>query len=276
MKGYIHLGLTMEGTIGMTAGGSNGALRFESHVALVVGGAQGIGKAIARRLAFEGASVVIADIDVEMMEATAREICAEGRNARMVRCDVRESGQVQAMVEQTVQWYERIDVLMYVAGIAPAVPFLEISEATWDDTLDTNLRGGFLVSRAVAPHMVSRRGGKMVFMASTNCWDGEARLGHYNSSKAGLYLLAKTLARELGPYGINSNAVGPGFIRTRLTEPVLRDPEFMKKYDPTKGLIPLGRLGTPEDVAGVALFLASADASYVNGVLLFVDGGQLA
>jgi gluconate 5-dehydrogenase len=124
--------------------------------------------------------------------------------------------------------------------------------------------------------MIERRRGKLVFMGSTNCWDAEAHLGHYNASKAGLYLLAKTLARELGPYGINSNAVGPGFIKTRLTEPVLKDPEFMKKYGTEARLIPLGRLGTPEDVAGPALFLASSDADYVNGVLLFVDGGQLA
>jgi NAD(P)-dependent dehydrogenase (short-subunit alcohol dehydrogenase family) len=179
-------------------------------------------------------------------------------------------------VQQVLDWYGRIDVLMYVAGIAPSVPFFEISEETWDNTLDTNLRGAFLVSKAVTPHMVTRGTGKLVFMASTNCWDAEAQLAHYNVSKAGVFLLAKTLARELGPYGINSNALGPGFIRTRLTEPVFHDPEFMKKYDPSKGLIPLGRLGTPEDVAGPALFLASADASYINGVLLFVDGGQLA
>jgi NAD(P)-dependent dehydrogenase (short-subunit alcohol dehydrogenase family) len=250
--------------------------RFHQQVALVVGGAQGIGKAIAVRLGREAAHVVIADVDCPMTEATVRGMCAEGSDARPVPCDVRNSYQVQQMVQQVLDWYGRVDVLMYVAGIAPAVPFLEISEETWDDTLDTNLRGAFLVSKAITPHMVTRKKGKLVFMASTNCWDAEAHLGHYNASKAGVFLLAKTLARELGPYGINSNALGPGFIRTRLTEPVLRDPEFMKKYDPSKGLIPLGRLGTPEDVAGPALFLASADASYINGVLLFVDGGQLA
>jgi NAD(P)-dependent dehydrogenase (short-subunit alcohol dehydrogenase family) len=156
------------------------------------------------------------------------------------------------------------------------VPFLELDEATWDNTMDTNLRGAFLVSKAVAPCMVAQKRGRFVFIASTNCSDAEARLGHYNASKAGLYLLAKTLARELGPYGISSNAIGPGFIQTRLTAPILRDQEFMRKYGPARGLIPLGRLGTPEDVAGPALFLASADASYINGVLLFVDGGQLA
>jgi NAD(P)-dependent dehydrogenase (short-subunit alcohol dehydrogenase family) len=260
----------------MDENGSRGMMRFTDQVALVVGGAQGIGKAIAMRLGREGAHVAIADVDCPVMEATVREMRAAGADARSLPCDVRDSAQVQAIVQQAVDWHGRIDVLMYVAGIAPAVPFLEISEQTWDDTVDINLRGAFLLSRAVAPHMVVRKRGKLVFMASTNSWDGEASLGHYNASKAGVFLLAKTLARELGPFGINSNALGPGFIKTRLTEPVLRDPEFMKKYDPARGLIPLGRLGTPEDVAGPALFLASEEASFINGVLLFVDGGQLA
>jgi NAD(P)-dependent dehydrogenase (short-subunit alcohol dehydrogenase family) len=266
----------MEVTTGMSRGDLNGTARFKNQVSLVVGGAQGIGKAIAARLAAEGATVVIADIDVPMMNSTVSEMCARGFEVRGMPCDVRDSRQVNAMVGKVLEWYARIDVLMYVTGIAPTVPFLDISETTWDNTMDTNLRGAFLVSKAVTPHMVERRGGRLVFMGSTNCWDAEAHLGHYNASKAGLFLLAKTLARELGPYGINSNAVGPGFIQTRLTEPVLKDEDFMRKYDPTRGLIPLGRLGTPEDVAGPALFLASADASYVNGVLLFVDGGQLA
>jgi NAD(P)-dependent dehydrogenase (short-subunit alcohol dehydrogenase family) len=256
--------------------GTNGVVRFQDQVGLVVGGAQGIGKAIAKRLGREGASVVIADIDCPMMNATVSEMRAAGSCVRGCACDVRDGAQVRAMVDQVIAWHGRIDLLMYISGIAPTVPFAEISEATWDDTLDTNLRGGFLVSKAVLPHMVARKRGSLVFMASTNCWDAEASLGHYNASKAGLYLLAKTLAREYGPYGIRSNAVGPGFIKTRLTQPVLNDPEFMKKYDPARGLIPVGRLGTPEDVAGPALFLASEDASFVNGVLLFVDGGQLA
>jgi NAD(P)-dependent dehydrogenase (short-subunit alcohol dehydrogenase family) len=260
----------------MQNGELNGHARFRDHVALVVGGAQGIGKAIALRLAREGAHVIVSDIDCPKIDQTVEEMCQEHLSAYSVYCDVRDSQQVRDMVTRSVAWRDRIDVLMYVAGIAPSVPFLQISEQTWDDTIDTNLRGAFLVSRALTPHMIERRRGKLIFMGSTNCWDAEAQLGHYNASKAGLYLLAKTLARELGPYGINSNAVGPGFIKTRLTEPVLKDPEFMKKYGAEARLIPLGRLGTPDDVAGPALFLASADADYVNGVLLFVDGGQLA
>ncbi len=246
--------------------------RFEDQVALVVGGAQGIGKAIAARLGREGAHVAIADVDRLMMEATETEISG----SRAWFCDVRDGGQVKEMVREVIAWHGRIDVLMYIAGVAPVAPFLELSEKAWDDTLDVNLRGAFLVAQAVAAHMVERRSGRLVFMASTNAWDGEPLMAHYNASKAGVFLLAKTLARELGRFGIRSNAVGPGFIRTRLTEAVLKDEEFLKKYDPAKGLIPLGRIGVPEDVAGPALFLASSDADFVNGVLLFVDGGQLA
>ena len=151
--------------------------------------------------------------------------------------------------------------------------FTETDERLWAWTLDINVTGAYRVARAVVPHMIKRRRGKLIFMASTNSWDAEAELAPYNVSKAGVFLLAKTLARELGPYGIRSNAIGPGLIRTRLTRPMLNDPKFMRKY---QHLIPAGRIGEPEDIAGPAAFLASSDADYVNGVLLFVDGGQLA
>jgi NAD(P)-dependent dehydrogenase (short-subunit alcohol dehydrogenase family) len=247
--------------------------RFRDQVALVVGGAQGIGKGIAVRLGREGATVVIGDIDLGMMARTSREMAAEGSSVETVSCDVRKRPQVDRMVAQVVRRHQRIDVMMYIAGISGTVPFTKTSEQHWDRIIQVNLRGGFLVARAVVPHMIKQRRGKLVFMASTNSWDAEAELAPYNASKAGLYLLAKTLARELGPYGINSNAIGPGLIRTRLTEPVISDPKFMRKY---KNLLPLGRLGVPEDIAGPATFLASRDADYVTGVLLFVDGGQLA
>jgi 3-oxoacyl-[acyl-carrier protein] reductase len=248
-------------------------LRFRDQVALVVGGAQGIGKAIATRLAREAATLVIADIDKEMMARTAAEIAKGGGNVRTVFCDVLKPRQVQTMVARVIRWYKKIDILMYIAGVSKGVSFLQTDEKLWDWTLDTNLKGAFLVSRAVVPHMVKQRRGKLVFMASTNAWDAEADLAPYNASKAGVFLLAKTLARELGHYGINSNALGPGLIRTRLSEPFLGNRKFMKKYET---LIPVGRVGVPEDIAGPATFLASRDADYVNGVLLFVDGGQLA
>jgi len=247
--------------------------RFEGQVALVVGGAQGIGKAIAVRLAREGARLVIADIDRPMMARTAKEISTAGGCVRTVVCDVQKNSQVERAAAQIIRWYHRIDVMVYVAGVGRCVPFVQTSEKLWDWTQGINLRGGFLFARAVAPQMIKQRSGKLVFMSSTNAWDAEAQLAPYNASKAGLFLLAKTLARELGPFGINSNAIGPGLIRTRMSEPFLKDPVFMKKYE---NLIPVGRVGEPEDVAGPATFLASRDADYVNGVLLFVDGGQLA
>lgn len=247
--------------------------RFRDQVALVVGGAQGIGKAIAMRLAKEGASVVISDIDRRMMKETVQEIRNGGGKTHALACDVRKRRQVEQMVHRVIGRHAKIDVLMYVAGVGQGIPFVETGEEQWDCTLDVNLKGAFLVARNVVPHMVKQRHGKMVFMASTNSWDAEAELAPYNASKAGLFLLAKTLARELGPFGINSNAVGPGLIRTRLTEPFLKNPKFMSKYS---NLIPAGRIGQPEDIAGPATFLASRDADYVNGVLLFVDGGQLA
>ena len=247
--------------------------RFIGQVALVVGGAQGIGKAIAVRLAREGALVLIGDIDRKVMSRTAQENVPNGGNVDTIVCDVRVESQVKRMVAGVIRKHGRIDVLMQIAGVARPASLLKTTTRHYDWTMDTNVKGSFLVARSVLPHMVKRQRGKLVFMASTNSWDAEAELAPYNISKAGVFLLAKTIAREFGRYEINSNALGPGFIRTRLSEWVLEHPLFASKY---KDLIPHGRIGEPEDVAGPAVLLASRDSDYVNGTLLFVDGGPLA
>jgi glucose 1-dehydrogenase len=232
--------------------------RFRGEVAFVAGGARGIGKAIATRLALEGADVVIADIDRTSLSRTAEEIARKGCSVRPVTCDLSKRVQVERSVAKALQWKGKIDVVMQVAGIADPIPFLKMDERAWDRHMDINLKGAFLLAHAVLPPMVKRRSGRLVFMASTNCWDAEPELAHYNDSKARVFLLAKTLAREFGPYGIRSNAIGPGFIRTRLTESFFDNPEYITRY---QSFIPLGRIGDPEDVAGPATFLASHDAN---------------
>src|ERR1700761_7758736 len=139
----------------MDNGKANNLARFKDEVAIVVGAAHGIGKAIAVRLGREGADVVIADVDPEAMETTLQEMRSEGSQCKGVTCDVREEAQVEAAVKQALDWHGRIDILMYIAGIAAAVPFVDLDAATWDNTLDVNLRGAFLTAKAVVPHMVA-------------------------------------------------------------------------------------------------------------------------
>jgi NAD(P)-dependent dehydrogenase (short-subunit alcohol dehydrogenase family) len=249
--------------------------RFLDQVAIVVGGAHGIGKAIGSRLAHEGAHVVIADIDEAALESTASEITNTRGRIETCVCDATQQVDINKVVNRAIHAFGQIDILMYIAGICIPAPFIETDESLWDSTLNVNLKGAFLAARAVVPHMLERRFGRLIFMSSTNSQNGEELQAPYNASKAGIYLLAKTLARELGRFGITSNAVGPGFVRTRLTEPFLQNHEFMKKYE-TGNVIPIGRFAEPEEIAGPAAFLASSDAAYVNGVLLLVDGGLLA
>ena len=165
------------------------------------------------------------------------------------------------------------DILMVNAGIAEEEPFLDHNAGRWDRILAVNLSGAFHTVQAAARLMKERRGGAIVITASTNSYDGEARLAAYNASKAGLLGLVHTAANELGPYQIRVNAVCPGLIRTRLTERHFSDPEVLREYFRA---IPLGRGGLPEEVAHACVFLASPNASYITGATLFVDGGQMA
>lgn len=249
------------------------AKRFEGKVALVTGAARGIGKAIALGLAREGTRTVLVDIDERPLGATARQMSRLGTRVLSIRADVSRSEEVQAMVDQAVKWAGKIDILIHAAGVGKECPFLEVSEDLWDWTLDTNLKGSFLCSQAVARVMAKKKYGKILFLASTNSYDGEEGMSAYNASKAGVALLAQTVARELAPYGIYVNALGPGWILTRLTRPFLKQEGFLENY---LKKIPLGRHGRPSDLVGPALFLVSDEASFVTGTVLIVDGGQLA
>lgn len=249
-------------------------MRFADKVVIVTGGGNGMGRATALRFAREGAAVVVADIESESAARVAHEIRAAGGRALDVAVDVSVRPAVQEMVQRTVAEFGKVDILCAIAGIAGAIPFLEISDEKWDRMLAVNLKGVFLCGQEVARQMIKQgHGGKIINMSSTNGLVGEAEFAHYNAAKFGVVGLTLTMAIELAPYNITVNAVCPGLIRTRLTDDFVADPAFAAEY---RKKIPLGRFGMPDEVAGAFLFLASDDASFITGTTLVIDGGQLA
>ena len=232
---------------------------LNGKTAVVTGGANGIGAATAHLLAQHGASVWILDREPPPAALAARYVSADVTSRASIDAAFAASGVP--------------DILMVNAGIAEEEPFLDHGADRWNRILAVNLSGAFHTIQAAARLMKQRRSGAIVITASTNSYDGEARLAAYNASKAGLLGLVRTAANELGPYQIRVNAVCPGLIRTRLTERHFSDPEILREYFRA---IPLGRGGLPEEVAQACVFLASPQASYITGATLFVDGGQMA
>jgi len=239
-------------------------LGLKGKLAVVTGGANGIGFAAARLLAAHEASVHIFDMEREDPWNAARRIGAAACAADVTN---RES------LDAAFRAVGTPDILIANAGTASEAGFCEHTRDEWDRTLSVNLSGAFHSMQAAARLMKPRRRGAIVLTASTNSYDGEARLAAYNASKAGLLGLVHTAANELGPYQIRVNAVCPGLIRTRLTQTQFADPEILRNYFRH---IPLGRGGEPDEVAQAIVFLASGLASYITGATLFVDGGQMA
>lgn len=248
--------------------------RFQGRYALVTGAAQGIGAAIARRLAAEGAAVALVDLTAERCGPVMEEIKQAGGTAVAVECDVSDAGRVDAMVDAVAGEFGRIDVLVNNAGLTRDNLLFKMSEDDWDRVLDVNLKSVFLVSRAVQKHMVAERSGAIVNLSSRSAL-GNRGQSNYAAAKAGIQGLTATMAIELGPFGIRVNAVAPGYIDTPMTAAtavrVGVTPEEHQAL--AAGNTPLRRVGRPEEVASVVAFFASDDASYVSGQTLYVNGG---
>src|SRR4030042_2465400 len=244
---------------------------IKNRVAIVTGGGRGIGKGIASIFAEAGAKVLISDKMAETVQATAQERCDQGGNVLATVTDVRDSGQVAEMVKTAIEAFGRIDILVNNAAGNFKASFLDLSENGWDAVVRATLKSVFLCSSAVAQIMVGQKSGNIINVSSMDAFRGSASAAAYGASKAGVVSLTKTLALELAPYHIRVNGIAPGHIDTPGTSQ-WRLPEVVEQL---RGSIPLGRLGQPEDIATVALFLASDASSYMTGETILVDGGVL-
>jgi NAD(P)-dependent dehydrogenase (short-subunit alcohol dehydrogenase family) len=244
---------------------------LESKVAIITGASRGIGRAIALRLAGAGARVVVSSRKLESVQAVADEIVASGGRALAVQAHVGHMQEVQALVEQTLATFGRLDIAINNAATNPHFgPLLTADEGQWDKILDTNAKGAFRLCKAVVPHMEAQGGGKIINLTSIAGLRPSPGMGMYGISKAAVIMLTQVLALELGPSNIQVNAIAPGVIRTRFSQLLWQTPQIA---EPTLAHMPLGRFGEPEDVAGLALYLASSGADYVTGGVFLVDGG---
>ncbi len=245
-------------------------MRLKDKVALVTGGARGIGRAISLLFAQEGADIVVADVNLEEAEKTAKDIEALGRQSLALQMDVTDYTKVEEAINKILDKFGKVDILVNNAGITKDNLLLRMSQQEWDAVLNVNLKGAFNCIKAVSKPMVKQRNGRIINIASIIGIIGNAGQANYSASKAGIIALTKTVAKELASRNITANAVAPGFIQTDMTAKLAE--EVRKKL---REAIPLGRLGLPEDVARASLFLASEDSSYITGQTIVVDGGMV-
>ena len=257
-------------------------MRLQDKVAIVTGSGSGLGKAMVQRFAKEGARVVIADINQGAIDTVVRELKEAGHKALGFKVDVTNRSQLKELMKTTAEHCGRIDILVNNAGVTRHRPFLEMNDADWDFVLAVDLKGVFFCVQAVAEYMIKQRYGKIVNISSASgtgvaphaTGGSLAGNANYVGAKAGVIQLTKTLARELGPYGINVNSVAPGLVVTPLTA-LSRSPKEIEEHIKVRAKSAvLNRAGTPEDIANSVLFLVSDESSFISGQLLCVDGGR--
>ena len=249
---------------------------LKDKVAIVTGARRGMGITHALVLAKDGVKVVVADISLEDCQKVVEEIEKNGGEAIAVKCDVSKKEEVKEMVKETVEKFGKVDILVNNAGITQFKPFLELTEEEWDRTIDINLKGYFLCAQATAEEMAKQKAGVIVNIASVAMGQqgiGFPTLVHYCASKGGIVGMTEALAVELASYNIRVNAISPGMIETPMIDPIKADPK-VKKAMLTR--VPLRRVGNPEEVSNLVLFLVSDASSYITGSTVVIDGGWLA
>lgn len=249
---------------------------LKGKVAIITGARRGMGKSHALKLAKAGAKVVVSDISQDECQLVVNEIQKAGGEGLAIKVDVTKKAEVDEMVKKTIEKFGKVDVLVNNAGIAPMVSFLEMKEEDWDRVLDINLKGYFLCAQAAVKEMVKQKSGTIVNIASIEM--GQVGFGapynaHYCASKGGIAAMTQSLAVELAPYNIRVNAIAPGFIETPMLD-VLKDLPDMKKA--LLARVPMGRMGRPEEISNLVLFLATEESSYMTGSIVVIDGGFLA
>ena len=246
-------------------------MRLENKVSMITGGARGIGKDIAMLFAREGSDVAICDVNEEILASTKKEIeDATGRKVLAEKVDVTSLKEVEAFVKKTLDNLGKLDILVNNAGITRDNLLIRMTEDEWDAVLNVNLKGAFNCIKAVTRPMMKQRNGNIVNMASIIGLMGNAGQANYSASKGGLIALTKTVAKELASRNVNANAIAPGFIQTDMTDKLTAEmKQNLLKF------VPLGRMGKTEDVANLALFLASSDSSYITGQVITIDGGMV-
>ena len=248
--------------------------RFDGRVALITGGSRGIGKAIAEQLASEGASVAVLDVNEEALAACEEEFASKEYKIFTRKADVTSSSEVKEAVADVINRYGHIDILVNNAGVIRDNLIFKMEDADWEMVMDVHLKGSFYMTRAVQAHMVKQKYGRIINISSTSALGNRGQV-NYSAAKAGLQGFTKTLAIELGRYGITANSVAPGFIETDMTKATAEriGITFEQLIEASISAIPVGRSGKPEDIANAVAFFADERSSFVSGQVLYVAGG---